>query len=62
MEPLKVIFLGEGDVGKASIISKFTQQRTQLISKTIIVNNQSINLDIWDWRARKIKSIIKKFL
>ena len=72
MEPVKVVLIGEAGVGKTSIISRFTKDifdkdqisssSAQFISKEIKVNNQSINLDIWDTAGQeKYRSLARMF-
>ena len=69
---LKVVLLGEAGTGKTCLISKFTagifnsetvsSLSAQYISKTIVINNQTIKLDIWDTAGQeKYRSLAKIF-
>ena len=70
MNRIKLIFVGEGKVGKTSLISQYTEKKfdeeytmtvgNDKVYKELEINNKKISLEIWDTPGQKEFNAVSK--
>eukprot|EP00700_Malawimonas_jakobiformis_P001114 EC720443.1.p1 GENE.EC720443.1~~EC720443.1.p1 ORF type:complete len:86 (+),score=16.13 EC720443.1:96-353(+) len=71
-KPAKVVLLGEGRVGKTSLLLRYINNtytdkqpstiQAHFLSKRLVINDERVTLNVWDTAGQEKVSRIKTFI